>query len=143
MKNSLSKIIVQSNTLTGNQNDIIKSLSNMVVNIKSLDNKFENKLITLQGEQIDFLERMKKHSEKLIANQNLNNSNIISSVKFFDGSINKLRDELSLLKSIINEDQKQLLNIVKDITSKGFVRNNYKKKLVDLSDIRINLKGKK
>ena len=109
MKNSLSKIIVQSNTLTGNQNDIIKSLSNMVVNIKSLDNKFENKLITLQGEQIDFLERMKKHSEKLIANQNLNNSNIISSVKFFDGSINKLRDELSLLKSIINEDQKQFV----------------------------------
>jgi len=44
---------------------------------------------------------------------------------------------------IENEDQKQLLNIVKDITSKGFVRNNYKKKLVDLSDIRINLKGKK
>ena len=44
---------------------------------------------------------------------------------------------------IENEDQKQLLNIVKDITSKGFVRNNYKKKLVDLSDIRINLKAKK
>ena len=41
------------------------------------------------------------------------------------------------------EDQQQILKIVKDITSKGFVRNNYKKKLVDLSDIRINLKGKK
>ena len=105
IENSLSKIIVQSNTLTENQNDIIKSLSNMVVNIKNLDNK----LITLRGEQIDFLEKMKKHSEKLIANQNLNNSNIISSVKFFDGSINKLRDELSLLKSILNEDQKQFV----------------------------------
>ena len=109
IENSLSKIIVQSNTLTENQNDIIKSLSNMVVNIKNLDNKFENKLMTLRGEQIDFLEKMKKHSEKLIANQNLNNSNIISSVKFFDGSINKLRDELSLLKSILNEDQKQFV----------------------------------
>ena len=42
-----------------------------------------------------------------------------------------------------NEDQNQFLKLVKDITSKGFVRNNYKKKLVDLSDIRINLKGKK
>ena len=42
-----------------------------------------------------------------------------------------------------SEDQQQILKIVKDITSKGFVRNNYKKKLVDLSDIRINLKGKK
>ncbi len=41
------------------------------------------------------------------------------------------------------EEQSQFLKIVKDITSKGFVRNNYKKKLVDLSDIRINLKGKK
>ncbi len=42
-----------------------------------------------------------------------------------------------------NEHQNQLIKLVKDITSKGFVRNNYKKKLVDLSDIRINLKGKK
>ena len=41
------------------------------------------------------------------------------------------------------DDQNQFLKLVKDITSKGFVRNNYKKKLVDLSDIRINLKGKK
>ena len=105
IENSLSKIIVQSNTLTENQNDIIKSLSNIVIDVKNLDNK----LITLQDEQIDFSERMKKHSEKLIANQNLNNSNIISSVKFFDGSINKLRVELSLLKSTLNDDQKQFV----------------------------------
>ena len=43
----------------------------------------------------------------------------------------------------INDDHGQLLKIVKDISSKGFLRSNYKKKLVDLSDIRINLKGKK
>ncbi len=42
-----------------------------------------------------------------------------------------------------NEDHNQLLKLVKDISSKGFLRSNYKKKLVDLSDIRINLKGKK
>ena len=42
-----------------------------------------------------------------------------------------------------SDDQNQFLKIVKDITSKGFVRSNYKNKLVDLSDIRINLKGKK
>ena len=42
-----------------------------------------------------------------------------------------------------NEDKTQFLKLVKDITSKGFVRSNYKKKFVDLSDIRINLKGKK
>jgi ribonucleoside-diphosphate reductase alpha chain len=42
-----------------------------------------------------------------------------------------------------SESQNQLLKIVKDITSKGFVRNNYKKNLVDLSDVKISLKGKK
>ena len=42
-----------------------------------------------------------------------------------------------------SDDQNQLLKIVKDITSKGFVRNNYKKNLVDLSDVKISLKGKK
>ncbi len=42
-----------------------------------------------------------------------------------------------------NEDKTQFLKLVKDITSKGFVRSNYKKKFIDLSDIRINLKGKK
>ena len=41
------------------------------------------------------------------------------------------------------DGQSQLLKIVKDITSKGFVRNNYKKNLVDLSDVKISLKGKK
>ena len=42
-----------------------------------------------------------------------------------------------------SEYQNQLLKMVKDITSKGFVRNNYKKNLVDLSDVKISLKGKK
>ena len=41
------------------------------------------------------------------------------------------------------EEQNQFLKLVKDITSKGFVRNKYKKKLIDLTDIRIDLKGKK
>ena len=42
-----------------------------------------------------------------------------------------------------NEEQSKFIKLVKDITSKGFVRNNYRKKLVDLSDIKLNLKGKK
>ena len=40
-----------------------------------------------------------------------------------------------------NSDDK-FLKIVKNITSKGFVRSNYEEKLVDLSDVRINLKSK-
>ena len=39
-------------------------------------------------------------------------------------------------------DDDQFLRIVKNITSKGFVRSNYEEKLVDLSNIRINLKNK-
>ncbi len=41
-----------------------------------------------------------------------------------------------------NEEDDQFLKIVKNITSKGFVRSNYEEKLVDLSDVRINLKSK-
>ena len=45
---------------------------------------------------------------------------------------------------ITNEDEEDtFLKLVKDITSKGFVRSNYKDKLVDLSNVRINLKSKK
>tara|TARA_Y100001970_G_C14193149_1_gene836552 strand:- start:1158 stop:1991 length:834 start_codon:yes stop_codon:yes gene_type:complete len=57
------------------------------------------------------------------------------------GGSDKQLDESS--NEINNDDQNQLLKIVKDISSKGFLRSNYKKKLVDLSDIRINLRGKK
>ena len=39
-------------------------------------------------------------------------------------------------------DDDKFLKIVKNITSKGFVRSNYEDKLVDLSDIRINIKSK-
>ena len=51
--------------------------------------------------------------------------------------------ESSILEGQNQDDQNQLLKIVKDITSKGFVRNNYRKNLVDLSDVKISLKGKK
>jgi len=40
-----------------------------------------------------------------------------------------------------NEDT--FLKLVKGITSKGFVRNNYEEKLIDLSNVRINLKSNK
>jgi ribonucleoside-diphosphate reductase alpha chain len=46
-------------------------------------------------------------------------------------------------KNISSETQDdKFLKIVKNITSKGFVRSNYEEKLVDLSDVRINLKTK-
>jgi len=54
-------------------------------------------------------------------------------------SINKIENE-----KILNDDNEDtFLKLVKGITSKGFVRSNYKDKLVDLSNIRINLKSNK
>ena len=41
-----------------------------------------------------------------------------------------------------SQQDDQFLKIVKNITSKGFIRSNYEEKLVDLSDVRINLKSK-
>ena len=70
----------------------------------------------------------------------------IGSVAFYaDNSADEetLFGDIKSYTDDVTDDQNQFLKLVKDITSKGFVRNNYKKKLVDLSDIRINLKGKK
>ena len=54
-------------------------------------------------------------------------------------SINKIAGD----RIIGAEENDTFIKLVKDITSKGFVRNNYKKNLVDLSDVKISLKGKK
>jgi len=54
-------------------------------------------------------------------------------------SINKTTND-----NVLNDDNEDtFLKLVKGITSKGFVRSNYKDKLVDLSNIRINLKSNK
>ena len=46
-------------------------------------------------------------------------------------------------REINKEENTQFLKLVRDITSKGFVRSNYEKKLIDLTDVKINLKSKK
>ena len=54
-------------------------------------------------------------------------------------SINKVINN----KMIGGDNEDTFLKLVKGITSKGFIRSNYKDKLVDLSNIRINLKSNK
>ena len=54
-------------------------------------------------------------------------------------SINK-KDGIRLTT---NEEEDKFISLVKDITSKGFVRSNLKEKLIDLSNVRISLKSKK
>ena len=54
-------------------------------------------------------------------------------------SINKPVD----IKIPGDDPDNAFLRLVKDITSKGFIRNKYKDKLIDLSNVRINLKSNK
>ena len=80
--------------------------------------------------------KIKKIKGKHFKQKSFNGIKSISS-KLWTSSENTNFDEQN------SDDQNKLLKIVKDITSKGFVRNNYKKNLVDLSDVKISLKGKK
>ena len=83
------------------------------------------------------------------------NDRILSATSILDYVFRELaisyldREDLAHTPSIasttdLSEDSNddKFLKIVKNITSKGFVRSNYEEKLVDLSDIRINLKTK-
>jgi len=54
-------------------------------------------------------------------------------------SISKTKND----KVVSDDEEDTFLKLVKDITSKGFIRSNYKEKLVDLSNVKINLKSKK
>ena len=83
------------------------------------------------------------------------NDRILSATSILDYVFRELaisylgREELAHTPSIASsadindgDTDDKFSKIVKNITSKGFVRSNYEEKLVDLSDIRINLKTK-
>ena len=83
------------------------------------------------------------------------NDRILSATSILDYIFRELaisylgKEELAHTPSINNGSTEkefntndQFLKIVKNITSKGFIRSNYEEKLVDLSDVRINLKSK-
>ena len=83
------------------------------------------------------------------------NDRILSATSILDYIFRELaisylgKEELAHTPSIRNNATEkefngndQFLKIVKNITSKGFIRSNYEDKLVDLSDVRINLKSK-
>ena len=83
------------------------------------------------------------------------NDRILSATSILDYVFRELaisylgKEEMAHTPSIANKkevenisSEDKFLKIVKNITSKGFVRSNYEDKLVDLSDIRINIKSK-
>jgi len=98
-----------------------------------------------------FIETKFEPSGEIKGNDRILNASSILDYIFRELAISYLgREDLahtpSISKStdkIMNDEENNFLKLVKDITSKGFVRSNYKDKLVDLSNVRINLKSKK
>jgi len=99
-----------------------------------------------------FIETKFEPSGEIKGNDRILNASSILDYIFRELAISYLgREDLahtpSINKSstnIVNDDNEDaFLKLVKDITSKGFVRNKYKDKLVDLSNVRINLKSNK
>ena len=99
-----------------------------------------------------FIETKFEPSGEIKGNDRILNASSILDYIFRELAISYLgREDLAHTPSIsrnatdktINEEDDTFLKLVKDITSKGFIRSNYKEKLVDLSNVRINLKSKK
>ena len=100
-----------------------------------------------------FIETKFEPSGEIKGNDRILNASSILDYIFRELAISYLgREDLTHTPSInktgetkiSNEDgEDAFLKLVKDITSKGFVRNKYKDKLVDLSNVRINLKSNK
>ena len=100
-----------------------------------------------------FIETKFEPSGEIKGNDRILNASSILDYIFRELAISYLgREDLahtpSINKSVrekINDDESEdtFLKLVKGITSKGFIRSNYKDKLVDLSNVRINLKSNK
>ena len=100
-----------------------------------------------------FIETKFEPSGEIKGNDRILNASSILDYIFRELAISYLgREDLAHTPSInkpmsdkiTNDDSEDtFLKLVKGITSKGFVRSNYKDKLVDLSNVRINLKSNK
>ena len=98
-----------------------------------------------------FIDTKFEPSGKVDGNDRILSASSILDYVFRELAISYLgKEELAHTPSIANSKNiniestadDKFLKIVKNITSKGFVRSNYEEKLVDLSDVRINLKTK-
>jgi len=100
-----------------------------------------------------FIETKFEPSGEIKGNDRILNASSILDYIFRELAISYLgREDLAHTPSISKSSNENVtgygeddtfLKLVKDITSKGFVRSNYKDKLVDLSNVKINLKTKK
>ena len=132
---------------TNKEGELVKAMMNNFAIAISLGLQYGVPL----EEYVDaFIDTKFEPSGNVIGNDRILSASSILDYVFRELAISYLgKEELAHTPSIAStknidmksEDDK-FLKIVKNITSKGFVRSNYEEKLVDLSDVRINLKTK-
>ena len=132
---------------TNKEGELVKALMNNFAIAISLGLQYGVPL----DEFVDaFVDTKFEPSGKVEGNDRILSATSILDYVFRELAISYLgKEEMAHTPSIantreINNDSSddKFLKIVKNITSKGFVRSNYEDKLVDLSDIRIDLKSK-
>ena len=132
---------------TNKEGELVKAMMNNFAIAISLGLQYGVPL----EEYVDaFIDTKFEPSGNVIGNDRILSASSILDYVFRELAISYLgKEELAHTPSIastksLDEDNgdDKFLKIVKNITSKGFVRSNYEEKLVDLSDVRINLKTK-
>ena len=132
---------------TNKEGELVKAMMNNFAIAISLGLQYGVPL----EEYVDaFIDTKFEPSGNVIGNDRILSASSILDYVFRELAISYLgKEELAHTPSIANtkdisneSTDDKFLKIIKNITSKGFVRSNYEEKLVDLSDVRINLKSK-
>jgi len=132
---------------TNKEGELVKAMMNNFAIAISLGLQYGVPL----EEYVDaFIDTKFEPSGNVVGNDRILSASSILDYVFRELAISYLgKEELAHTPSIastknINTESSddKFLKIVKNITSKGFIRSNYEEKLVDLSDVRINLKTK-
>ncbi|MDC3157375.1 ribonucleotide reductase [Candidatus Pelagibacter bacterium] len=132
---------------TNKEGELVKAMMNNFAIAISLGLQYGVPL----DEYVDaFIDTKFEPSGNVIGNDRILSASSILDYVFRELAISYLGKEdlahtpsIASAKNLDTENgEDKFLKIVKNITSKGFVRSNYEEKLVDLSDVRINLKTK-
>ena len=133
---------------TNKEGELVKAMMNNFAIAISLGLQYGVPL----EEYVDaFIDTKFEPSGNVIGNDRILSASSILDYVFRELAISYLgKEELAHTPSIASSKKysknestdEKFLKIVKNITSKGFVRSNLEEKLVDLSDVRINLKTK-
>ena len=132
---------------TNKEGELVKAMMNNFAIAISLGLQYG---VPLEEYADAFIDTKFEPSGNVLGNDRILSASSILDYVFRELAISYLgKEELAHTPSIAstkdvvsNGTDDKFLKIVKNITSKGFVRSNYEEKLVDLSDVRINLKSK-